>query len=80
MGTTPDRVARTNLLSAREREVAELVAHGNSTRAIAEALFLSERTVESHLSSIFSKLNVHSRVELATAVLRGITETGPITA
>jgi predicted ATPase/DNA-binding CsgD family transcriptional regulator len=80
MGTTPDKVARTNLLSAREREVAELVAHGNSTRAIAEALFLSERTVESHLSSIFSKLNVHSRVELATAVLRGITETGPITA
>jgi predicted ATPase/DNA-binding CsgD family transcriptional regulator len=77
---TPDNFARTNLLSAREREVAELVAHGNSTRAIAEALFLSERTVESHLSSIFSKLNVHSRVELATAVLRGITETGPITA
>ncbi len=68
--TTPNDVVQTNLLSAREREVAELVAHGKSNRAIADVLYLSERTVESHVSSIFSKLDVHSRVDLAAAVLR----------
>ena len=63
-------------LSAREREVAELVAHGRSNRMIAEALFLSERTVENHVSSILGKLNVRSRVELATTVLRSSVEVG----
>src|SRR5215472_13613921 len=64
-------------LSAREREVVELVVHGKSNRAIAEALFLSERTVESHISSIFGKLNVRSRVELAGVVFRGLLNAGP---
>ncbi len=63
-------LAETNL-SPREREVAELVAHGKSNRAIAETLFLSERTVETHVSSILSKLSFHSRVELLAAVLQG---------
>jgi predicted ATPase/DNA-binding CsgD family transcriptional regulator len=76
----PNNVAHMNLLSAREREVAQLVAHGKSNRAIAEALFLSERTVENHVSSILGKLNVRSRVELATAVLRGAAEAGSTTA
>ena len=67
-------------LSAREREVAELVAHGKTNREIANALFISERTVENHVSSILGKLNVRSRVELATAVLRGVVEAGPTTA
>jgi predicted ATPase/DNA-binding CsgD family transcriptional regulator len=69
--SAPNNIAPAGLLSAREREVAELVVHGKSNRAIADALFLSERTVESHVSSIFNKLNVHSRVELAGAVLQG---------
>src|SRR5271166_1806799 len=71
----PNTITSTTL-SAREREVAELVVHGKSNRAIADALFLSERTVESHVSSIFNRLNVRSRVELAGAVLRGAVEAG----
>jgi len=72
--------ARANALSAREREVTELVVHGRSNREIAAALFLSERTVETHVSSIFNKLNVRSRVALARAVLRGAVEAGSGTA
>jgi DNA-binding CsgD family transcriptional regulator len=56
-------------LSAREREVAGLVAAGKSNRAISQELSLSERTVEHHVSSILNKLNVHSRVELMAAIL-----------
>jgi predicted ATPase/DNA-binding CsgD family transcriptional regulator len=74
--SAPNNIAPAGLLSAREREVAELVVHGKSNRAIADALFLSERTVESHVSSIFNKLNVHSRVELAGAVLQGAAKVG----
>jgi len=59
------------LLSARQREIANLVASGKSNRAIAELLVLSERTVENHVATIFSKLDVNSRVELAAAVFRG---------
>jgi DNA-binding NarL/FixJ family response regulator len=51
-------------LTPREREIAALVAAGKSNRAIAEALVLSERTVESHVAAILSKLHVASRSEL----------------
>jgi len=79
-GKTHDNMARTDSLSGREHEVAELVAHGKSNREIAEALFITERTVESHVSSIFAKLAVHSRVGLAGAVFRGDATTGsPLT-
>ena len=57
-------------LSKRESEVAELVALGNSNRTIAEQLVLSERTVENHIASIFTKLNVRSRAEIASVVAR----------
>ncbi|HYI38353.1 MAG TPA: AAA family ATPase [Thermoleophilaceae bacterium] len=57
-------------LSAREREVAELVADRRMNKEIAATLFLSEKTVESHLRSIFRKLSVTSRVEVARAVER----------
>jgi DNA-binding CsgD family transcriptional regulator/tetratricopeptide (TPR) repeat protein len=52
-------------LSAREREVAEQVAAGKTNRSIAAALFLSEKTVESHLARIYDKIAVRSRVALA---------------
>lgn len=52
-------------LSQRELEVATLVAHGLSNREVAARLFLSSRTVESHLSRIFDKLAVNSRTQLA---------------
>jgi ATP/maltotriose-dependent transcriptional regulator MalT len=48
-------------LSARELEVLRLVAAGKSNRAIAVELFISERTVERHVSNIFNKLDVASR-------------------
>ena len=52
-------------LTAREREVARLVARGSSNRQIAETLVISERTAEAHLSNILSKLGLSTRVQLA---------------
>ena len=57
-------------LSAREREVAAEVAEGKTNREIAATLFLSEKTIESHLSRIYSKLDVHSRAALTAIVAR----------
>jgi len=57
-------------LSRREREVAELVTQGLSNREIAERLFLSVKTVESHLSRAFRKLGVSSRAAVARALER----------
>ena len=48
-------------LSAREIQVLRLVAAGKTNRQIAGALFISERTVERHLSNIFTKLDLPSR-------------------
>jgi DNA-binding CsgD family transcriptional regulator/tetratricopeptide (TPR) repeat protein len=48
-----------------ELRVAELVAAGRTNKEVAAALFLSARTVEGHLSRVYGKLGVHSRVELA---------------
>jgi DNA-binding NarL/FixJ family response regulator len=57
-------------LSGREREIAELVADGRTNRAIAAELFLSEKTIESHLTKVFAKLGVSGRVAVAGAVGR----------
>jgi non-specific serine/threonine protein kinase len=57
------------MLSRRQTEVVNLVVAGHSNREIAERLWLSERTVESHVSALFAKLGVESRTELATRVL-----------
>ena len=60
-------------LTAREREVAALVAQGCSNRVIAERLVISERTVEHHIANILAKLDVASRVQVATwAVAAGL--------
>ncbi len=53
-------------LSPREWEVATLVAAGKRNREVAAALFLSEKTVESHLARIYDKVGVRSRAALAT--------------
>ena len=55
-------------LTARESEIADLIAEGKSNRVIAERLVLSQRTVETHVASIFSKLEVSARGEVADRV------------
>ena len=52
-------------LTAREREVAGLIARGMSNREIADALFLSERTVEDHVGNALGKLGFSSRAQVA---------------
>jgi DNA-binding NarL/FixJ family response regulator len=54
-------------LTEREREVLSLIAQGYTNQAIAEQLVISPKTVRNHISSIFSKLQVTSRLE---AILR----------
>jgi non-specific serine/threonine protein kinase len=53
-------------LTRREHQVAHLVAQGRTSRQIAEELIVAERTVETHLERIYAKLDVHSRVQLAS--------------
>jgi ATP/maltotriose-dependent transcriptional regulator MalT len=72
--TTPGRAngAGVETLTARELQVARLVVDRRTNPEIAAELFLSNKTVESHLRNIFRKLNVASRVELARAVERAL--------
>lgn len=51
-------------LSARETEVMELIARGNSMAAIADRLVISENTVRTHAKHIYTKLDIHKRQEL----------------
>jgi DNA-binding CsgD family transcriptional regulator len=59
------RRAAGNELTPSERKVATLVAEGHTNHEVAASLLLTERTIESHLSSTYSKLGVRSRAELA---------------
>lgn len=57
-------------LSERERDVLQALATGASNADIAAALFLSETTVKTHISSVFTKLGTRNRVEAALAAFR----------
>jgi DNA-binding CsgD family transcriptional regulator len=61
--------ARGTVLSGRELEVAELVAQGLTNRQIAAALFVSERTAQSHLQHILTKLGFTRRSQVAAWVV-----------
>jgi DNA-binding NarL/FixJ family response regulator len=64
-------------LTLREDEVLRLVADGKTNQAIAAELMISEKTVEKYMASIFTKLNVSSRVEAAVYAVRiGIVKPG----
>ena len=65
-GARPRRAALAGVeaLTASERRVAELAADGLTNREIAQALFVTARTVEGHLTRVFAKLELHSREEL----------------
>jgi DNA-binding NarL/FixJ family response regulator len=69
-GAKPRRVLLSGLeaLTASERRIAELAAEGLTNREIAQALFVSSRTVEGHLTHVFYKLNVKDRNGLAAAL------------
>lgn len=69
-GARPRRIVLTGLdsLTASERRVAELAAQGLTNREIAQALFVTARTVEGHLTSVFRKLRVDSRDALPAAL------------
>ena len=60
-----------NVLTARERQVADLVRDGLTNRLIAKRLYISEKTVEMHLSRVFAKLRVPSRAALAAFISEG---------
>ena len=55
-------------LTATERRVAEMAAAGQSNKEIAQALFVTAKTVENHLGRVYPKLAIHSRAELAEAL------------
>ncbi len=67
---TPAGGDRVESLSRREREVAERVALGLTNRQIAEQLFVSPKTIETHLSHTYEKLGISSRTALAVAIER----------
>ncbi|HEX9252840.1 MAG TPA: AAA family ATPase [Ignavibacteriaceae bacterium] len=64
----PRKTTRDNFagLTSRQLEVLKLLAHGMSNLEIANNLFISAKTVDHHISAIFSKLNIHSRIEAAS--------------
>lgn len=55
-------------LTSSEHRIADLAAAGNSNRAIAQALYITPKTVEVHLTSIYRKLGISARAQLAGAL------------
>jgi DNA-binding NarL/FixJ family response regulator len=70
-----DQPVREEPLTAREQQVVKLIAEGHSSKEIADALVISEKTVERHRANILEKLGMHDRVELTRyAIRRGFIE------
>jgi len=66
------------VLTAREREILQMIAEGRSTKDIADRLNVSSKTVETHRRRIMNKLNVHSVAQLTKyAVREGLTSLDP---
>ena len=72
LGMRPgQRRRQAGVLSAREQEIAHLIAAGNTNPEIAATLYLSPRTVERHVGNILTKLGYRSRVQIATEAAAG---------
>ncbi len=74
-----DRPSKLDILTAREREVLDVLATGATNRAIAERLFISEKTVSVHVTNLLAKLGVTNRTE-AAAVARDLAPATPAAA
>ena len=66
----PDQAASENNLTDREIEILQMVAQGRTNQQIADALFLSERTVRTHITNILAKLRLENRTQAALYALR----------
>lgn len=65
-----------DLLSLRERQVAEAVSHGSTNKEIARTMGITERTVKAHLSAAFEKLGVRDRMHLSL-LINGVEDSTP---
>ena len=73
-GWVPSDHTAYSVLTAREREVLQLMAEGKSTNQIAESLYVSVKTVEAHRKQLMTKLDIHSVAELTKyAIRQGLT-------
>jgi DNA-binding NarL/FixJ family response regulator len=81
VGARPRRSALSGpgALTPAEHRVAELAARGHGNRAIAERLYVTPRTVETHLTHAFAKLDIRSRAELAAALQPAPADSGTLT-
>ena len=77
-GQLEDRASQPGGLTPREREVLELVATGLRNKEIAARLFVSEKTVKTHLTHIYQRLGLKDRVEVALYAIRhGLVDIDP---
>jgi DNA-binding CsgD family transcriptional regulator len=69
-GAKPRRLAFSGpeSLTASELRIAEMVAGGLTNQQVAEALFVTSKTVENHLGRVYQKLGIHSRDAIADAL------------
>jgi two-component system, NarL family, nitrate/nitrite response regulator NarL len=65
-----ERLDRLAALTSREIQIARAVAEGRSNRDIATQLGITEQTVKNHLTSIFEKVGVTSRLQLALTLIK----------
>jgi DNA-binding NarL/FixJ family response regulator len=64
------RRSLTNCLTSRERQIMKLIAEGKRSRAIADCLSISVKTVECHRTNLMKKLNLHSVAEVTAFVIK----------
>jgi two-component system, NarL family, response regulator DevR len=78
----PQADARFSSLSSQERRILGFIAEGKTNRQIAEAMFISEKTVKNYTTALLAKLRMHNRTEAAIYATRlnaagGFTQTNP---